>query len=151
MKRMHIHVAVKEIPESVKFYSTMFGVEPSVVKKDYAKWMIDDPRVNFAISAFGQAAKGLDHLGIQVETPDELGEISGRLKAAEETVVEQRDAACCYARADKAWATDPNGLSWETFLTMGETTVYGEDLRPVAEVKTVAPAPTSACCAKTSA
>jgi hypothetical protein len=143
---MHIHVAVKEIPESIKFYSAMFGVEPSVVKDDYAKWMLDDPRVNFAVSTFGQATKGVDHLGIQVETPDELREIAGRLKAAE-----QRDAACCYARSDKAWATDPNGLSWETFFTMGETTVYGEDLRPIAEPKTVAPAPTSACCAKTSA
>jgi catechol 2,3-dioxygenase-like lactoylglutathione lyase family enzyme len=146
MRRMHIHVAVKEIPESIKFYSAMFGVEPSVVKDDYAKWMLDDPRVNFAVSTFGQATKGVDHLGIQVETPDELREIAGRLKAAE-----QRDAACCYARSDKAWATDPNGLSWETFFTMGETTVYGEDLRPIAEPKTVAPAPTSACCAKTSA
>jgi hypothetical protein len=143
---MHIHVAVKEIPESIKFYSAMFGVEPSVVKDDYAKWMLDDPRVNFAVSTFGQATKGVDHLGIQVETPDELREIAGRLKAAE-----QRDAACCYARSDKAWATDPNGLSWETFFTMGETTVYGEDLRPAAEAKTVAPAPTTACCAKTSA
>lgn len=167
MKRMHIHVAVKEIPESIKFYSTMFGVEPSVVKEDYAKWMLDDPRVNFAVSTFGQATKtkGLDHLGIQVESPDELREIAARLKAAEETVVEQRDAACCYARSDKAWATDPNGLSWETFYTLGQTTVYGEDLRPVnepktvapasaccaSEAKTVAPAPASACCAKTSA
>jgi catechol 2,3-dioxygenase-like lactoylglutathione lyase family enzyme len=151
MKRMHIHVAVKEIPESVKFYSTMFGVEPSVVKDDYAKWMLDDPRVNFAVSTFGQATKGVDHLGIQVESPDELREIAGRLKAAEQPLVEQRDAACCYARSDKAWATDPNGLSWETFFTMGETTVYGEDLRPVAEAKTVAPAPISACCEKTSA
>ncbi|HKN14732.1 MAG TPA: ArsI/CadI family heavy metal resistance metalloenzyme [Candidatus Binatus sp.] len=143
MKRMHIHVAVKEIPESIKFYSTMFGVEPSVVKPDYAKWMLEDPRVNFAVSTFGRAT-GLDHLGVQVETPDELREIAGRLKTARETVVEQRDAACCYARSDKAWATDPNGLSWETFFTMGETTVYGEELRPVTGAKKVAPA--SACC-----
>ena len=149
MKRMHIHVAVKEIPESVKFYSTMFGVEPSVVKDDYAKWMLDDPRVNFAVSTFGQATKGVDHLGIQVESPDELREIAARLKAAEQTIVEQKAADCCYARSDKAWATDPNGLSWESFFTMGETTVYGEDLRPVNEVKTVALAPASACCAKT--
>ena len=149
MKRMHIHVAVKDIPESVKFYSTLFGAEPSVAKNDYAKWMLDDPRVNFAVSTFGRAT-GVDHLGIQVETPDELREIAGRLKSAEQPLVEQRDAACCYARSDKAWATDPIGVSWETFFTMGETTVYGEDLRPVAEVKTVAPAPASACCAKTS-
>ena len=149
MKRVHIHVAVKEISQSIKFYSTMFGVEPSVVKDDYAKWMLDDPGVNFAVSKFGQTTVGLDHLGIQVESPDELREIAGRLKAAELSIVEQRAAACCYARSDKAWATDPNGLSWETFFNMGETTVYGEDLRPVNELKTVAPA--SACCAKTNA
>ncbi|MGH7924471.1 MAG: ArsI/CadI family heavy metal resistance metalloenzyme [Candidatus Binatus sp.] len=146
MKRMHIHVAVKEIPESIKFYSTMFGVEPSVVKKDYAKWMLDDPRVNFAVSTFGRAT-GLDHLGIQVESPGELSEIAARLKAAEETIVEQSNANCCYARSDKAWATDPNGLSWETFFTLGESTVYGEDLRPSTAVKTVAAAPAGACCA----
>jgi hypothetical protein len=151
MKRMHIYVAVKEIPESIKFYSTMFGVEPSVVKKDYAKWMLDDPRVNFAVSTFGQATKGLDHLGIQVESADELREIASRLKSAEQTIVEQKDAACCYARSDKAWATDPNGLSWESFFTMGETTVYGEDLRPVAAPTTVAPPSAGACCAKPSA
>ena len=150
MKRMHIHVAVKDIAESIKFYSTMFGAEPSVVKNDYAKWMLDDPRVNFAVSAFGRAP-GLDHLGIQVESPDELGEIAGRFKAAEESIIEQHNAACCYARSDKAWATDPSGLSWETFFTMGETTVYGEDSRPAPAPRTVAPAPTSACCAKTSA
>ncbi|HEV2170578.1 MAG TPA: ArsI/CadI family heavy metal resistance metalloenzyme [Candidatus Binatus sp.] len=146
MKRMHIHVAVKDIPESIKFYSTMFGAEPTVVKSDYAKWMLDDPRVNFAVSRFGQTTTGLDHLGIQVESPDELSEIASRLKAAERTVVEQTNAACCYARSDKAWATDPNGLSWETFFTTGATTVYGEDLRPVTEPKTVAPASASACC-----
>src|SRR5258708_36748281 len=92
MKRMHIHVAVKEIPESIKFYSTMFGVEPSVVKPDYAKWMLDDPRVNFAVSTFGQAATGLDHLGIQVESPDELREIAGRLKAADRPLVDHANA-----------------------------------------------------------
>lgn len=146
MKRMHIHVAVKDIPASIKFYSTMFGAEPSVVKHDYAKWMLDDPRVNFAVSTFGRGA-GLDHLGIQVESPDELSEIAGRLKSAEESIVEQPNAACCYARSDKAWATDPSGLSWETFFTMGETTVYGEDLRPVAAPRTVAAAPASPCCA----
>ena len=132
MKRMHIHVAVKEIPESVKFYSTMFGVEPSVVEKDYAKWMLDDPRVNFAVSTFGQATTGLDQLGIQVESPDELREIAGRLKAAEQTLVEQTNASCCYARSDKYWVTDPAGVAWETFHSLGTVPVYGSDTAPEA-------------------
>jgi hypothetical protein len=150
MKRMHVHVSVDDLGESVRFYSTMFGVEPSVLKPDYAKWMLDDPRVNFAISARGRAA-GLDHLGIQTESPDELHEIAGRLAAAEQPILEQKNTACCYARGDKAWATDPSGLAWESFFTMGETTVYGEgvSLRPSAEANSVTPA--APCCAKASA
>jgi catechol-2,3-dioxygenase len=150
MKRMHVHVSVDDLGESVRFYATMFGVEPSVLKPDYAKWMLDDPRVNFAISARGRAA-GLDHLGIQTESPDELHEIAGRLAAAEQPILEQKNTACCYARGDKAWATDPSGLAWESFFTMGETTVYGEgvSLRPSAEANSVTPA--APCCAQASA
>jgi catechol 2,3-dioxygenase-like lactoylglutathione lyase family enzyme len=151
MKRLHVHVSVNDLAESVRFYSTLFKAEPAVTKPDYAKWMLDDPRVNFAISTRGEA-RGLDHLGIQVENPDELREIAGRLSAAELPIVEQKGTACCYARSDKAWATDPQGIAWETFFTFGETTIYGEgvSLRPAADVATVKPAG-GACCAKAEA
>ena len=147
MKRMHVHVSVADLGESVRFYSTMFGAEPSVLKPDYAKWMLDDPRVNFAISAHGHAP-GLDHLGVQAETPDELREIAGRLAGADRLALEQKNTTCCYSRSDKAWATDPSGLAWESFFTFGETTVYGEgvNIRPSAEAETVKPA--APCCAK---
>src|SRR5690606_18575369 len=98
-----------------RFYATLFAAEPSVHKPDYAKWMLDDPRVNFAISARGRGA-GLDHLGIQVESEAELRDVAGRLRGADRVIVEQSDAACCYARSDKAWVADPQGLAWETFL-----------------------------------
>ena len=150
MKRMHVHVSVNDLGESVRFYSAMFGAEPSILKSDYAKWMLDDPRVNFAISA-RERAPGLDHLGIQAESPDELREIAGRLAGAERPILEQKGTVCCYARSDKAWATDPSGLAWESFFTMGESTVYGEgvSLRPSGEVNTVKPA--APCCAKADA
>ena len=151
MKRMHVHVSVNDLAESVRFYSTLFKAEPAVTKADYAKWMLDDPRVNFAISTRGEA-RGLDHLGIQVESADELREIAGRLSAAEHPIVEQKNAACCYARSDKAWATDPQGIAWETFFTFGETTIYGEgvSVRPAVDVATVKPG-AGACCAKADA
>ena len=147
MKRLHVHVSVGNLAESIRFYSTLFKAEPSVLKADYAKWMLDDPRVNFAISTRGEA-RGLDHLGIQVESPDELREISGRLSEAEHPIVEQKNAACCYARSDKAWARDPQGISWETFFTFGETTTYGEGtgMRPAADAGAVKPS--AACCAE---
>ncbi len=126
MKRLHVHVAVEELAPSVRFYSSMFGSAPTVLKSDYAKWMLDDPRVNFAISARGRMA-GLDHLGIQVEDADELLEVYGRLKAAERPVLEQGATTCCYAKSEKAWVQDPSGLAWETFLTRGENTTYGEE------------------------
>ena len=151
MKRMHVHVSVADLAESIRFYSTLFKADPAVLKTDYAKWMLDDPRVNFAISTRGEA-RGLDHLGIQVENPDELREIAGRLSDAEHPILEQKNTACCYARSDKAWATDPQGISWETFFTFGETTIYGEgvSVRSAADVTTVKP-PTGACCAKADA
>jgi catechol 2,3-dioxygenase-like lactoylglutathione lyase family enzyme len=126
MKRFHVHVAVPDLKESIRFYSAMFGADPSVVKPDYAKWMLEDPRVNFAISHRPGAA-GLDHLGIQAENESELTEIAQRLKAAEHSVFEQSNASCCYAQGDKAWVADPTGLSWETFHSTGEITTYGED------------------------
>ena len=106
--------------------STLFSAEPSVVKTDDAKWMLDDPRVNFAISSRGMAT-GVDHVGIQVEDRDELGELSARLKAAGQTTFDEESTTCCYAQSDKSWVSDPSGLRWETFFTFGEATTYGED------------------------
>ena len=132
MKRLHVHVAVDDLQKSIGFYSTLFAAAPAVVKPDYAKWMLDDPRVNFAISARGHAP-GLDHLGIQVESPDELAEVYGRLARAEGPVLEEGSTTCCYAKSEKSWITDPQGLAWETFHTTGDSTVYGEGVsRPAA-------------------
>jgi hypothetical protein len=150
MKRMHVHVGVGDVAQSVKFYSTMFGAEPTVLKSDYAKWMLDDPRVNFAISSNG-AAPGLDHLGMQAETTEELQEIAGRLESAETPILEQKNTVCCYARGDKAWVTDPQGIRWESFYTFGTATVYGEAgaVKSATEVKPL-PVIAPACCAKAS-
>ena len=131
MKRMHISVSVADLEESVRFYSTLFGAEPTVLKDDYAKWYLDDPRVNFCIESRGNQP-GLDHLGIQVEEAGELDEIAARLVAARRPVRKQANAQCCYARSDKAWSVDPQGISWETFHTTGELTRYGEDVRELA-------------------
>jgi hypothetical protein len=158
MKRLHVHVSVADLAPSIDFYSKLFATEPSVVKPDYAKWMLDDPRVNFAISTrSGQI--GIDHLGIQVETSDELQEVYGRLQQADRPVLEEGATTCCYAKSEKSWITDPQGLSWETFLTFGESTVYGDsvDLGPIrtASAACCVPQPTTivdaACCEKTSA
>ena len=127
MKRLHLHVNVENLDDSISFYATLFGAEPSVRKPDYAKWLLDDPRVNFAISRRGRAA-GLDHLGLQVDSAAELAEVAERLKAAHRAVSEQVQATCCYAVSDKAWSVDPAGLSWETFHSTGEAAHYGDDL-----------------------
>jgi catechol 2,3-dioxygenase-like lactoylglutathione lyase family enzyme len=126
MKRLHVHIGVENLDRSVAFYSTLFGTDPSVRKGDYAKWMLDDPRVNFAISSGQHAAKGIEHLGIQAESPDELAEVYGRLKAADRPVLEEGATTCCYARSEKSWIADPDGIVWEAFLTSGDATVYGE-------------------------
>jgi catechol 2,3-dioxygenase-like lactoylglutathione lyase family enzyme len=125
MKRLHVHVAVEDLEKSIGFYSTLFAATPSVLKPDYAKWMLDDPHVNFAISARGREA-GVDHLGIQVESADELGEVQGRLKRAEGPLLETGATTCCYAESEKAWILDPQGIAWETFHTTGESAIYGE-------------------------
>jgi catechol-2,3-dioxygenase len=125
MKRLHVHVAVDDLQHSIGFYSALFATRPTVIKTDYAKWMLDDPRVNFAISARGRNA-GLDHLGIQVEDKSELNDVYARLHKASGDVIEQGQTNCCYARSEKSWVEDPSGISWETFLTMGETTDYGD-------------------------
>ena len=125
MKRLHVHVSVRDVRQSVRFYSTLFGAEPTVEKTDYAKWMLDDPRVNFAISQRGRAP-GFNHLGIQVETEDELAEVYERLKRAEGPALEVGATTCCYAKSEKSWTLDPQGVAWETFHTTGESAVYGE-------------------------
>ena len=141
MKRMHVHVAVEDLQQSIGFYSALFAAQPAVVKSDYAKWMLDDPRVNFAVSTRGKQA-GLDHLGIQVETKGELNEVYTGLRQAGGTIIEQGQTTCCYATSEKSWIDDPAGISWETFFTTGESTDYGvsvEDDVLVAHAK--------ACCA----
>ncbi len=125
MKRLHVHVAVDDLQRSIGFYSALFAAQPSVIETDYAKWMLDDPRVNFAISTRGRQA-GLDHLGIQVEDRDELKEIYARLHTAGGNVIDQGQTSCCYAKSEKSWIDDPAGISWETFLTSGESTDYGD-------------------------
>lgn len=125
MKRLHVHVGVEDLGQSIRFYSTLFGAAPTVTEADYAKWMLDDPRVNFAISAGRHAGAGIEHLGIQVEDADELAEVYARLKAAEAPVLEEGATTCCYARSEKAWIADPQGVVWETFLTHGRSTDYG--------------------------
>jgi len=141
MKRLHVHVAVENLDQSVGFYSTLFDASPSMLKDDYAKWMLDDPRVNFAISVRGQA-NGVDHLGIQVETGEELAELAARLQSAGETTREQEATTCCYAKSNKAWVNDPTGIRWETFFTFGDAATYGED-----EPEAVRAEPKQACCA----
>lgn len=126
MKRLHIHVGVNDLDQSIRFYSTLFAAEPTVVKDDYAKWMLDDPRVNFAISAGQHASKGVQHLGVQAESTDELAEVYGRLKAADRPVLEEGRTTCCYAKSEKSWIADPDGIVWETFYTDGEATTYGD-------------------------
>lgn len=126
MKRVHVHVAVDDLDRSIGFYSALFGADPTVRKPDYAKWMLDDPRVNFAISTGRDDGKGVRHLGIQVENLDELGDVYGRLKAADRPVLEEGRTTCCYAKSEKSWVADPDGVVWETFYTDGEATTYGD-------------------------
>jgi catechol 2,3-dioxygenase-like lactoylglutathione lyase family enzyme len=125
MKRLHVHVAVGDLSQSVRFYSALFASQPTVLKADYAKWMLDDPRANFAISTRGREP-GLDHLGIQVESQEELHEVYGRLRKAGGNIIDQGQTACCYAKSEKSWIDDPAGISWETFHTTGESTDYGD-------------------------
>jgi hypothetical protein len=144
MKRLHVHVSVDDLAQSTRFYSTLFAAEPTVVKDDYVKWMLDDPRVNFAISTRAGRMAGISHLGIQAEDEAELAEVYDRLARAERPIVEAKGTTCCYAKSDKQWIADPQGVPWETFLTYGESTVYGEG--SLAKLKEVSEA---ACCAPT--
>ncbi len=142
MKRLHVHVAVDDLAQSVRFYSTLFAAEPTVIESDYAKWMLEDPRVNFAISKRGGAA-GVQHLGIQVEDSAELAEVYDRLKRAERPVLDEGSTTCCYAHSEKQWIADPQGVAWETFLTHGRSTVYGSE---GAARKLAANAKPASCC-----
>jgi catechol 2,3-dioxygenase-like lactoylglutathione lyase family enzyme len=144
MKRLHVHVAVNDLAQSLRFYSALFAAEPTVKKDDYAKWQLDDPRVNFAISTRGKAA-GLDHLGIQAENDAELEDIASRLAQADVAVMPQKDASCCYAKSDKYWTLDPQGIAWESFHTLDSIPVFGADAAAVPEARK------SACCAPAAA
>jgi len=126
LKCLHVHVSVDNLADSIQFYSTMFGSNPTVAKPDYAKWMLDDPRVNFAISKRGAPA-GLNHLGIQVESEDEMVEMNARLQELQTEVEEEKGTACCYAKSDKYWVTDPQGIVWETYHTLDTVPVFGGD------------------------
>ena len=163
MKRLHVHVSVDDLSQSTRFYSTLFAAEPTVIKSDYVKWMLDDPRVNFAISTPANnrpgSVAGVSHLGIQAEDETELVEVYDRLTRAERPIVEAKGTTCCYAKSDKQWIADPQGVPWETFFTYGESEVYGDGslarLREANEramacepPELSATAKTSACCAE---
>jgi catechol 2,3-dioxygenase-like lactoylglutathione lyase family enzyme len=147
MKRLHVHVSVKDLSASIRFYRTLFDAEPVVTKPDYAKWMLEDPRVNFAISTHRQP-EGVNHLGFQVETDEELRGMRAQLEAADARMVEETEQPCCYARSDKYWVTDPTGIAWETFHTLGSIPVYGEDTPVFDHGASVVPvqSPATACC-----
>jgi catechol 2,3-dioxygenase-like lactoylglutathione lyase family enzyme len=143
MKRLHVHVAVHDLQQSIRFYSALFAAAPAVKKDDYAKWMLDDPRVNFAISTRANKA-GLDHLGIQAENGAELEDLGSRLAQADVAVTAQKGASCCYAKSDKYWTIDPQGIAWESFHTLDSVPMYGQDTHSrTAESKNAGKA---ACC-----
>ncbi|MCA3241473.1 MAG: VOC family protein [Rubrivivax sp.] len=137
MKRFHVHAHVEELDKSIAFYSKMFGAEPTRVETDYAKWMLEDPRINFAISTRG-AKLGVDHLGIQADSEEELQELKTRAQAADMALLDDGETTCCYARSDKYWITDPQGIAWEQFHTLGSIPVFSE--------QQAAASPSSACC-----
>jgi hypothetical protein len=147
MKRFHVHVSVGSLDESVRFYSTLFSSPPTVRHSDYAKWMLEDPKVNFAISTRGEPI-GVNHLGLQVESDEELRAMHGQLNAADAGLVQENEQPCCYAKSDKYWVTDPTGIAWETFHTLGSIPVYGKDSavlnRPASNALASAK---TACCA----
>src|SRR4051812_22180562 len=143
MKRFHVHVGVHDLKQSVRFYSALFAAEPTVLKHDYAKWQLEDPRVNFAISTRARGA-GIDHLGIQAESREELEDIGVHLAQADVSTMPQKDASCCYAKSDKYWTIDPQGVAWESFHTLDSVPLYGSDTRSAASTE----AAKGACCAR---
>jgi catechol 2,3-dioxygenase-like lactoylglutathione lyase family enzyme len=131
MKRMHVHAGVKNLDQGISFYSALFGADPVKTKGDYAKWMLDDPRINFAIST--RVPSGIDHLGIQVDEDGELGELRDRLGRADALLFDEGETECCYARSDKTWVEDPAGIAWETFRTMEDLQLFAANEEPTAE------------------
>lgn len=149
MKRFHVHVAVKDLESSIRFYSALFGAEPTVSKSDYAKWMVNDPRINFAISQRGQHI-GVNHLGLQVDSDDELEALRAQAEQAELVAAAEKDVNCCYARGNKYWYTDPQGVAWETYHTLSQIEFFGSDDGAAAE-PTCGSESQSSCCAPASA
>lgn len=147
MKRFHVHVSVQDLAQSVAFYNKLFDAEPSVQKDDYAKWMLNDPRINFAISARG-ADVGVNHLGFQVESAEALATLRQQAKAADLSAIDESGAACCYANSNKYWLEDPSGIAWETFQTLGEIPVFGKSVPK--DAKLGSPAATACCAPKPS-
>ena len=141
MKRFHVHVGVHDLKQSIRFYTALFAAEPTVRKDDYAKWQLEDPRINFAISTFA-GKSGIDHLGLQAENGDELEEIGSRLAQADVSMTAQKGASCCYAKSDKYWTIDPQGVAWESFHTLDSIPVYGSEGRAKADKKPAG----AACC-----
>ncbi|MGZ5271283.1 MAG: ArsI/CadI family heavy metal resistance metalloenzyme [Ramlibacter sp.] len=139
MKRFHVHAHVQDLSASIAFYSKLFGAEPARVEADYAKWMLDDPRLNFAISTRG-GKPGVDHLGFQADTEDELAQLKARARAADLQMADEGETSCCYARSEKHWVTDPQGIAWEQFHTLADIPVFSEKAAPAASTAT-------ACCA----
>ena len=150
MKRFHVHVAVRNLDDSVRFYSTIFGAAPSVQKPDYAKWMLDDPRINFAISERG-GQHGVNHLGFQVDDDAELEQIHGRLDAAGAEVIAEHGVSCCYARSDKYWISDPQGVAWESFRSLGSVPFYGDEGKAPASAAAETAIAAAGCCAPANA
>ncbi len=149
MKRFHVNLSVESLAESIRFYTALFAMEPTVRKDDYAKWMLDEPRVNFAIAQRGQAP-GVNHLGIQVDSAEELSAMRAQLTRADHALVEQCGASCCYASSDKYWITDPEGIAWETFHTLESIPIYGVDTEIAPKSSTccvpLMPTDKEACC-----
>jgi len=140
MKRFHVHAHVQDLAASIAFYSKLFDAQPTRVEGDYAKWMLDDPRLNFAISTRGNGQAGVDHLGFQTDTADELSELKARAEAADLVSQDEGETTCCYARSEKHWVTDPQGIAWEQFHTLADIPVFSQ--------ATAAPEPkAAACCA----
>src|ERR1700732_4727356 len=147
MRRFHVHVSVDNLDESIRFYSTLFAAQPTVLQSDYAKWMLEDPRINFAISTHRQPV-GVNHLGFQVDSGEELRGMHTQLQAADSQLIEENEQRCCYAKSDKYWVTDPTGIAWETFHTLGSIPVYGENTAVFNHGESAVPIekPAATCC-----